>query len=84
MLKIYGILWVILGFAAAVAFLTGNFSDIAIVGFGFVVFGMIFMGMISVLPMTIAHPSPELKKVEPVETKSRTKAISHSGQLSTR
>lgn len=54
--KIYGMLWVLIAFAAALFFLTGNLTQLVGVVFGFITFGMIFMGMMNVLPAAIAHP----------------------------
>jgi hypothetical protein len=82
MLKLYGILWAILAFAVAATTITGNLSDMALVVYGFITFAMIFMGMISVLPMTIAHPVPKKVKAEPI--KKDAKVFVHSRRLSTR
>jgi hypothetical protein len=82
MLKLYGILWAILAFAAVATTITGNLTDMALVVFGFITFAMIFMGMISVLPMTIAHPAPQKLKAEPV--KRHAKVFVHARRLSTR
>lgn len=55
--KVYALIWVV-GIAAAAAFyLTGNLTPVMKVVFGFLSFGMVFMGMIGVLPITVAHPS---------------------------
>jgi hypothetical protein len=54
-LKIYAAVW-LLGIAAVlITFLTGNFTPPVAVFFGFLSFGAIFMGMMGVLPMTVAH-----------------------------
>jgi hypothetical protein len=42
----------------AITYLSGNLTPVAGVVFGFIVFGMIFMGMMSVLPTGITHPAP--------------------------
>ena len=55
--KIYALIWV-LGIAAAGAFyLTGNLTPVMKVVFGFLSFGMVFMGMMGVLPEWVAHSS---------------------------
>lgn len=57
-LKIYISLW-ILGIAAAVTFyLTGNLTPFMKVVFGFLTFGTLFMGFLSVIPSTIFHAPP--------------------------
>lgn len=55
LIKIYETLWGLIGVAAFVLYLTGNLSEMAMVVFGFICFGMIFMGMISVLPFFVTH-----------------------------
>jgi hypothetical protein len=66
-LKIYQTLWAAIGVLAALVWLTGNMTQIVVVGFGFVCFGMLFMGLISVLPSTVGHNAPhaEPKPVKP-------------------
>ena len=56
--KIYTGLWAIFLLAAAIIFVTGNFTMFVGVVFGFVAFGMVFMGMMGVLPATVVHPAP--------------------------
>ena len=43
---------------------------LAIVVFGFIAFGMIFMGMMCVLPGTVSHPHPKPTTGKPVKTRS--------------
>lgn len=58
--KVYGLIWLVGVLAAVVLFLTGNFTPLVSVVFGFLSFGAIFMGMIAVLPLTEApHSSPK-------------------------
>ena len=54
--KIYLALWALLVAAFAGVYVLGNMTAEAWVVFGFVAFGMVFMGMISVLP-TAVHDS---------------------------
>jgi hypothetical protein len=42
--------------AALILFLTGNFTTNVAIVFGFIAFGLTFMGMMNVLPIAIAHP----------------------------
>ena len=53
--KIYALIWVLGLVAAGVFYLTGNLGPVAVVVFGFLTFGAIFMGMIGVLPSTVGH-----------------------------
>jgi len=57
LLKIYEVCWVVFFVAATLTLITGNFSSMAALAFGFVAFGLVFMGMISVLPDISSHPS---------------------------
>jgi hypothetical protein len=56
--KIYASIWVLGILAAAILYLTGNFTPVVQIVFGFLSFGAIFMGMIAVLPLTVAPHSP--------------------------
>jgi hypothetical protein len=65
--KIYEIMWAVIALAAAIFLLTGNFTEIVAVVFGFICFGMVFMGMMSVLPAIVAHPDPSVAEAKPRE-----------------
>jgi hypothetical protein len=73
--KIYAASWLAVVFAAGVILLTGNFDMLTAVIFGFIILGLVFMGMMSVLPASVAHPepvqSPALFK-KPLVTKRQT------------
>lgn len=51
--KLYFALWVIGILTVAVVFSIGAMTPIVAVTFGFLSFGMVFMGMISVLPTSV-------------------------------
>lgn len=55
--KIYALIWALGILAVGLFYLTGNFTPFVAVVFGFLSFGAIFMGMMSVLPSTTAHHS---------------------------
>ncbi len=55
MLKLYALLWAIGIAVAAAVYLTGYMSPEAAVFFGFLSFGMIFMGIMGVLPSTVSE-----------------------------
>lgn len=57
--KIYGLIWALGVLAAGILYLTGNFTPTVNVLFGFLSFGAIFMGMITVLPLTVVHHAPK-------------------------
>ena len=69
--KIYAGLWTIFLLAAAIVFVTGNLTMFVGVVFGFVAFGMVFMGMMGVLPATVVHPAPIEAKIETDPARSR-------------
>jgi len=58
--------------AAGMMWLTGTLTMVAIVVFGFVSFGLVFMGMMCVLPSAVSHPAP----VEEVRPRKEVVAIS--------
>ncbi|MEZ5344634.1 MAG: hypothetical protein R2681_03665 [Pyrinomonadaceae bacterium] len=53
--KLYLALWGIFFAAFALFFLTGFMTAAMVVGFGFVAFGMVFLGMIGILPHYVTH-----------------------------
>lgn len=56
--KFYSFLWVIFFATAGVMWIAGVLSMVAIVTFGFFAFGLVFMGMMNVLPIMVTHPVP--------------------------
>ena len=56
--RFYKITWMVFLVIVAFTYLTGNLTPVAGVVFGFAIFGLIFMGMMSVLPAGITHPAP--------------------------
>lgn len=56
--KIYTGLWIVVALTAGVTYLSGNLNMLVAVVFGFICFGMVFMGMMSVLPSTVTHSRP--------------------------
>lgn len=57
--KFYNFLWVLYFVSAVVMWLSGVLTMLAIVVFGFVAFGLVFIGMMCVLPGAVSHPTPE-------------------------
>lgn len=72
MVKIYGMLWLAFFLFAAVLYAGGLLTLSAGVIFGFVAFGMVFMGMIGVLPALVSHPSPVRSTPEKVKAAPAT------------
>lgn len=73
--KVYGMIWAFVATVAALVFLTGNFTELTAVVFGFISFGMIFMGMMGVLPSTMGHNAPA--KVEKAKAPAKETAKGH-------
>ena len=69
--KVYFMLWGLLFLAAAVIFAIGIMTPMTLVVFGFICFGMVFMGMMGVLPILVTHPEPtkaiKIRKERPVK-----------------
>jgi hypothetical protein len=63
--KAYLYTWGMFLLAALVLFLTGNFTMLTAVVFGFMAFGLVFMGMMNVLPLAVAHQSEPTMIKEP-------------------
>ena len=58
-LKIYFSLWILGIIAAGIFYFTGNLTPFLKVLFGFLTFGTLFMGFLSVIPTTIFHGTPK-------------------------
>lgn len=85
LVRIYEVTWIVIALAALLFLVTGYLTPIAIVGFGFVVFGMVFMGMMGVLPSTYAHANhPD--EPAPLKTKTAKEPAAgfHTNPLATR
>ena len=54
--KFYTGLWLIFALSTAVLFVSGNMTMMALSVLGFASFGLIFMGMMCVLPTMVTHP----------------------------
>ena len=55
LVKLYWTLWILTAAAALITFAAGGFTMMSWVVFGFLAFGLTFMGMISVLPVWASH-----------------------------
>ena len=65
LVKIYWTVWAVMAFGAAMIFLAGYFTAVVGVAFGFIAFGVVFMGMIAVLPAMVSHPAPRKRAAAP-------------------
>ena len=64
--KIYAGLWIAVSAVALLLALTGNMTMLVSVVFGFIAFGLIFMGMMGVLPATVVHAHHTPAKAAPI------------------
>lgn len=71
--KIYWYIWLAIALVFALFSVTGNMTDMAWVSFGFIAFGMTFMGMMGVLPAMNAEHEP--KREPAIKTAKARSAI---------
>lgn len=55
--RFYSYLWSLFAISAGLVWLFGGMSNVVVVAYGFVAFGLIFAGMMCVLPGVVAHPT---------------------------
>lgn len=55
--RVYWSLWALTAISVPVLFVAGGLNMMAAVVYGLIAFGLIFMGMIGVLPNMAAHPA---------------------------
>jgi hypothetical protein len=53
----YGFLWVLFFASAAALWLGGAFTLTALIAYGFIAFGLVFTGMMCVLPNVVSQPA---------------------------
>lgn len=61
--KFYSFLWVLYFVSASIMWLAGVLTNTTVVAFGFIAFGLIFAGMMCVLPGVVAHPTLKRAKM---------------------
>ena len=70
--RFYSFLWIVYFVTAGVMWLAGALSMLAIVVFGFIAFGFVFMGMMCVLPGTVSHPAHNDEKIPGTERAAKS------------
>ena len=55
--RIYGLIWLFVIAAAALLYLIGFLSPIVLILFGKIVMGLVFLGIMGLLPMWVIHQS---------------------------
>ena len=73
--KMYSLVWTAFWVVAAILWLGGVFSLFVGVVFGFLAFGLVFMGMMCVLPGTVSHPAPVKAKRTGEKAPARSAAV---------
>jgi len=80
--KVYFYTWAVIAAAFFLLLAAGEMSTSNLVLFGFIAFGMVFMGMIAVLPSSIAHPVEEAEPKLFEDARKPVKAsIRHSAHV---
>jgi hypothetical protein len=72
--KFYSFLWALFAVAVGVFWFGGAMSMFAVTVFGFVSFGLVFVGMMCVLPGVVGHHHETVEK-EPVVKRAKTEAL---------
>ena len=75
--RFYGFLWVLCWVSAGIIWLAGVFTMLAAVGFGFIAFGLVFVGMMCVLPAHVSHPAAKRVKLSGVARQPRDAQEKH-------
>ena len=66
MSKFYSFTWVLFFVSAGVMWLADVLNMFAVLVFGFIAFGLVFAGMMCVLPSAVSHPVPtKIRMPEP-------------------
>ena len=80
--KIYWLIWAAIILSAVAIMAVGEFSNMVAVIYGFIGFGLTFMGMIGVLPNIISHPDkPEATVARPLNVEKALPRSRASGML---
>lgn len=69
-------MWAVVAIGAGGLYVAGAFSLLSAVVFGFICFGLVFMGMMCVLPFTVSHPEPARKSAKNDEQRFEKKPTS--------
>lgn len=79
--KFYTGLWAVYGAVTLGLLLTGSMTMLALTVLGFVAFGLIFMGMMCVLPTIVGHPVALVEESRPEPVGEQAAARPTSGWL---
>ncbi|MBK8464743.1 MAG: hypothetical protein IPL32_02850 [Chloracidobacterium sp.] len=73
----YSFLWLVYFVSVGVMSIAGVLTMVAVVAFGFIAFGLVFMGMMCVLPAAVAHPLQNEEKVPEAVRSLKSKTQMH-------
>lgn len=65
--KVYTMICTLFAVATAALLVSGNFTMMVAVVMGFIAFGVVFMGMMFVIPFTATHPTPSKAAIPPAK-----------------
>ena len=68
--RFYSYVWLLFAVSAGLVWVSGAMSMVVVVAYGFVAFGLIFAGMMCVLPGVVAHPPEAADQYAKVATRS--------------
>lgn len=77
--KLYAAVWGLLLFIAVALAVTGNFTIMTAIVYGFISFGMIFMGMMSVLPSIVSTPEGRRSLCGPDRRPDEANGVARAG-----
>lgn len=60
--RFYWSLWVLFFVSAGILWLAGVFTLMTLIVYGFIAFGLVFTGMMCVLPDVVSHPAEKVEK----------------------
>jgi hypothetical protein len=80
--RFYSYLWTVFFLMAGIMWLMGTLSMIAVVVLGFVAFGLVFTGMMCVLPSAVSHPAPAKKVAQRKEAVKASPARASANSVS--
>jgi hypothetical protein len=73
--KFFAFLWILFFASAGVLWLADVFTLTTLIVFGFTAFGLVFTGMMCVLPGMVAHPAKSAKVTVPKSTRPVFKPV---------
>lgn len=79
--KIYGFSWIVFFVSVGILWLAGALTMLAGVVLGFIAFGLIFAGMMCVLPAMVSHPVAKRTPAPPRKARTAATRLSVTAPL---